>query len=606
MTSNNTPHSDRNPQVPCWLQRLAAARSAGAPGVVLDFNTSDRMLLRLGSRVTAPQLVQGLAAYLYESGEPAVAYYSSSQGLRVQNRPDGSTVTGHDWAKLPSGPDTSLATALDAFARVSRSAEGRGVLILDYAEHIVPAATVGGAAPVPEQSALVETLHQFGLDDRMRHGRTFLVLIVRDGGLHRLVQDAAGYASVSIPLPAEAERRAFIEYLGEAYRAATLGLGTVSESLGLDGLARMTGGMRLVDLEHLFRATGADGRRAITLEDIRARKRDAMRELCRDLLEFVEPQAGFESVAGCVHAVQYFNDLKALWYSGSNQVPQGVLLVGVPGTGKSHLVKALARELGLPLLVMRSVREMWVGQSERNLERVLRVVDSMAPCMLWTDELDQNGGGRRGASAGGDSGTSERMLGRLLEFFGSSERRGRVLWIGTTNRADLLDVAMIDRFAVKIPFVHPSRRDRAALLPMLALQVGQRLSPAADAGRLAAQPAIAELSVRSLQEIVAWAATRQHVAGHGDEALTEAELEAAIADYCPTHDAAEHERIALSALRVASFQSLLPWSQDRMFDAAEWPSYVGRVVDPATGRLDPGALQQRLMELDGTRINGIG
>ena len=158
---------------------------------------------------------------------------------------------------------------------------------------------------------------------------------------------------------------------------------------------------------------------------------------------------------------------------------------------------------------------------------------------------------------------------------------------------------MLDRFAVKIPFVHPSRRDRALLIPMLAAQIGQTLDSTVDTAALASRPEIAELSARALQEIVAWAATRQHARGRSGQPLDGADLEGAIADYCATHDSIEHERIALSALRVATFHSLLPWSQDESFDTAEWPSYVARVVDRTTRRLDPGALQGRLAELAG-------
>jgi AAA+ superfamily predicted ATPase len=585
--------------LPGWLQRLDAARASGAPGAILDFNTSDRMLVTVGQAPAAPHLLRGLAAHLYGQGEPAVACYSTSRGFELLRRPDDSEVRNHPWSRVAPGPDSNLRLVLDAYRELGHSEAGRGVLIVDYAEHAAPAVSAGGGTLTPEQVNVVETLHQFGLDDRLRRGRVFLVLVVRDGALHRLVSEAAGYTALPVPLPCLEQRDAFIAYLSRAGEASRMALGRLSAELDQAALARMSGGMRLVDIEHLFRATGAEGRRAITLEDIRARKRDAMRELCRDLVEFVEPQAGFESVAGCNHAVSYFTELKLLWQQGSNQVPQGVLLVGVPGVGKSHLVKAVAKELALPCLVMRSVREMWVGQSERNLERVLQVVDSMAPCILWTDELDQNGGGRRGVSASGDSGTSERMLARLLEFFGSSDRRGRVLWIATTNRADLLDVAMLDRFAVKIPFVHPSRHDRALLLPILAAQVGGQLAPSVDVERLAGRPEIAELSVRALQEIVAWAGVRQHAAGHGAEPISEAALASAIGDFCATHDPVEHERIALSALRVTSFNSLLPWSREPTFSVDDWPSYVGRVVDRDTGRLNSGALLARLAELSG-------
>lgn len=139
--------------------------------------------------------------------------------------------------------------------------------------------------------------------------------------------------------------------------------------------------------------------------------------MCNDLLEVHEPTYGFEGVAGVPHAIQYFQTLKWRVQAGDSSVPQAIALVGVPGCGKSFLVKALAKELGYPCLAMRNVRDRWVGASERNLELVLWVAEPLAPCLIWIDELDQVMGQRNtGQSA---AGTSERMMARIWEFMGS-------------------------------------------------------------------------------------------------------------------------------------------------------------------------------------------
>jgi len=248
-------------------------------------------------------------------------------------------------------------------------------------------------------------------------------------------------------------------------------------------------------------------------------------------------------------------------------------------------------------LVMRNVREAWVGASERNLETVLWLAENLSPCILFTDEVDQ-AIGQRGTGASGDSGTSERMLARIFEFFGST-RRGQILWVATTNRPDILDPALLDRFMVILPFVHPTRTERAELLPLLARQVGRTLADDVDAARFAALPRLEVLTVRSLQEIVVRAGLlADYESGQIGSPIQWTHLEGAVDDHKPTYSPLEHEFIALKALEMTSFHSLLPWMgpNGRRQDA-DWPLYLDPLVDRATGRLKAEELSARLREL---------
>ncbi|QDU27233.1 ATP-dependent zinc metalloprotease FtsH 3 [Anatilimnocola aggregata] len=93
--------------------------------------------------------------------------------------------------------------------------------------------------------------------------------------------------------------------------------------------------------------------------------------------------------------------------------PRGVLLLSPPGCGKSQFAKALGRETGRPTLVLDlgAMLGSLVGESERNLRQALQVVDAMAPCVLFLDELEK---GLAGVSGSGDSGVSARLFGQLL------------------------------------------------------------------------------------------------------------------------------------------------------------------------------------------------
>jgi len=93
--------------------------------------------------------------------------------------------------------------------------------------------------------------------------------------------------------------------------------------------------------------------------------------------------------------------------------PRGVLLVGVPGCGKSLSAKAIASSWNLPLyrLDLANIHGQYLGQSEGRLKEALATADRVAPCVLWTDEIEK---GLAGAGSSSDGGTSTRLVGHFL------------------------------------------------------------------------------------------------------------------------------------------------------------------------------------------------
>ena len=98
--------------------------------------------------------------------------------------------------------------------------------------------------------------------------------------------------------------------------------------------------------------------------------------------------------------------------------PKGVLLMGIPGTGKSLAAKAIASDLELPLLKldMGSMFDSLVGESEKNMRSALKLAEAVAPCVLLTDEIDKGLSGGDSDSRSGDSGTTKRVVGSLLNW----------------------------------------------------------------------------------------------------------------------------------------------------------------------------------------------
>jgi SpoVK/Ycf46/Vps4 family AAA+-type ATPase len=111
------------------------------------------------------------------------------------------------------------------------------------------------------------------------------------------------------------------------------------------------------------------------------------------------------------------------------EFPRGVLLLGVPGCGKSLCAKAVAMEWGLPLLKLdpSNLYNKYIGESERNFKRAVAAAERMAPVILWIDELE-----KAFAGAGDhDGGVTMRILGTFLSWL--QDRRGDVFVVATAN-----------------------------------------------------------------------------------------------------------------------------------------------------------------------------
>ena len=112
--------------------------------------------------------------------------------------------------------------------------------------------------------------------------------------------------------------------------------------------------------------------------------------------------------------------------------PRGVLLLGVPGTGKSAFAKCLGRETGRPTLMLDIgvLMGSLVGESEANIRRALQIADAMSPCILFIDELEKALSGASG-SGKSDLGVSSRLFGTLLSWM--NDHTSNVYLIATCN-----------------------------------------------------------------------------------------------------------------------------------------------------------------------------
>jgi SpoVK/Ycf46/Vps4 family AAA+-type ATPase len=521
-------------------------------------------------------------------------------------------------------------------------------VILDYAEKLIPY-HLGDGQGDREQLQALEVVQRWALDPQIRQSKNLIILLTTNIGQipSSVYAEGSGCRALRVPLPDENEREAFIRFKMTTARARMVPMNPtefgVMETEQAYRLARATQGMRLTDIDNMSRRVASEFQKRqndphlvdatqevapmLRLEHVQQVKAEVIQAQSADLLEIVPPTRSFGEIGGLDNLKKYLRQRAQIMLSGQQSplVPGGLLLAGPPGTGKTIIAEALATESGFNLVKMRSIQDKWVGSSERNLELVLNLLKDLHPVVVFIDEIDQ-AISRRDTGQSGDSGVGARMFARLLEEMSNPTNRGRILWVAATNRADIIDEAMLRRFDRVVPLLTPdveeSCRIFAAMIHTIVkhsannLRVryggdltqqsatdrrGQFNPTAADPKKFqsVAQQTVElgitgagiEIIVRRAIEIVYEELAEKQIALGPDDvpAVESRHLSQAVQDYKPNHNRAVYDYQSLLAIRACNFQSVLP--------ALPKTGVFGR-IQRADGKVDSEKLEQEILVME--------
>jgi SpoVK/Ycf46/Vps4 family AAA+-type ATPase len=251
------------------------------------------------------------------------------------------------------------------------------------------------------------------------------------------------------------------------------------DDAGRERLLQAALGLTLGEAENVFariivkqeRLSGDD------VNEVFAEKQQIIRK--SGLLEYCSTEDSFANVGGLAILKDWLNKRAAAFTQEARAFglppPKGILMLGVQGCGKSLCAKAVSNQWQLPLLRFDMGRMFgsFVGSSEENVRRAIAVAESVAPAILWVDEIDKAFAGSQGSGAS-DGGTTARVFGTFLTWL--SEKTAPVFVVATANDIsqlppELLRKGRLDEiFFVDLPGqeeraeifgIHITRRQRA-------------------------------------------------------------------------------------------------------------------------------------------------
>lgn len=276
------------------------------------------------------------------------------------------------------------------------------------------------------------------LSERLKFTRKSIVVITPTADLPSELKNTS--VVLEYPLPDTEELKKTLEVL-----LKTPGLSVQITSAELEELISSALGLTAAQAQRVFsRAIVSDGRLdASDIDLVIEEKKDIIRQ--SRALEFCPAKETVTDVGG-LEVLKEWLKMRSKAFSKEAQeyglqAPRGVSLIGISGTGKSLCAKMIAGLWRVPLLRldMGAIFQKWYGESEENTRTALRVAETIAPCVMWIDEIEKGFSERDD----GEGGTTRRVLGTILTWM--QERKAPVFVVATANDIERLPPELFRR-----------------------------------------------------------------------------------------------------------------------------------------------------------------
>ena len=368
-------------------------------------------------------------------------------------------------------------------------AKEKVAVVINYAGAIVPPAPY---IQMSEETITFLVMLQTMATDRQlaRAGNPIFLTTRNITDVHEDIRNStSGFKAIEIALPDFDARRAYVTWYLNMREERSKPITLVD--LDQEELARATAGLSLRHIEDiLLMATRAGG---VTRLLVKARKDDIITQEFSEVAEMIDPlPGGFSDLGGMDRLITWCEEeiITPIREGRSADVPKGVLLAGPPGTGKTYLVRGLARSIGFNAVALNleNILDSLVGQSEKKLRRFFQFARALAPVLIFVDEIDQSDISKRGNNSGNP--VASNLFSAMLRFMSDETLRGKVIVFFASNRPDLIDSALkrFGRIDAIIPVLLPDEEARFSIVIKQAQT--QETAITEEAARAIAQTAI--------------------------------------------------------------------------------------------------------------------
>ena len=458
----------------------------------------------------------------------------------------------------------------------SRDVLGDNLLIfIEAADMLLPAGDGNIARMNDAQLRRVSICTDWFSDPEFFGGKDTVCLICESRSqIHSRVSRLPQVLSVDVPAPDTEARRHYLEWYN-SNKPESASIPVPNEDVEkqpedhshLNGLAEATAGLTIHALRQLLLAS-AYNRRPVSREDVITQVEQFIQtQLGEDVVEFKKPAHTLDDVIGATKLKKFLHDymLPRLRLPDDRALP-GAAVAGPIGGGKTFIFEAVAAELDMPVLVLKSIRSQWFGQTDVIFERLKRVLEALEKVVIFVDEADTQFGGV-GESA---HATERRLTGKIQAMMSDPRLRGKVIWLLMTARIHLLspDIRRPGRVGdLIIPVLDPTEEDRKEFIRWMlkpAGEIGEDLVDWMDTEGLPSQFSAA-----------GFAALRSQLKAMPPE--TEDDLKHVIWDFISPAIGPTRTYQRMQALLNCTRRSLLPNPDVTDEERALWEQEIGRL-----------------------------
>lgn len=332
---------------------------------------------------------------------------------------------------------------------------GSLLILIEASDMLLPVGSGDISSLNERQMRRISIMNDWFCDPEFIAGEDTVCLVADSPSLiHPRISKLPQVLAIDVPAPDSQQRQHYIEHFtATSSRKPQLWAGAQE-------LADFCAGLSLHALRQLLVGSAYMGEQLTAATVVTKVEAFIQSQLGEDVVEFKKPHHSLDSIVGAAKLKEFLRrELIPRFKATGEQALPGAAVAGPIGGGKTYIFEAVAAELDVPVLVLKSIRSQWFGQTDVIFERLRRVLEALQKVVIFVDEADT----QFGRVDSGSHETERRLTGKIQAMMSDPRLRGKVIWLLMTARIHLLspDIRRPGRVGdLIIPVLDPEGDDR--------------------------------------------------------------------------------------------------------------------------------------------------